>query len=231
MILPDILSAIEALNLEPIKLKLMHKTFGEGWSQARVDAMEIEYRRFLYLQSAFPDEQTSPTLDVDTFWHYHILDTVKYAQDCEQAFGYFLHHYPYLGMLDSDEDDIDIKAANRTRELYEATFGESYMRSGEYSNESMAGAVPVQQAAARCQACASVARPIVGATKVARCQVCTVARPAQIEAKAARCQASVAATPKAIGSKEGCCQNAIAAKPAVGMRGNRSRPRPDVYAA
>jgi hypothetical protein len=86
--------AIAALDLEPIKVKLMHEESGEGWTLERANAVEFEYRRFLYLMKKFPNEQTAPLVDVDTFWHYHILDTMKYAADCEAVFGYFLHHFP-----------------------------------------------------------------------------------------------------------------------------------------
>jgi hypothetical protein len=70
--------------------------------------------------------QVAPLVDVDTFWHYHILDTMKYARDCEQAFGYFLHHYPYVGLEGDDGASVQQEAANRMRELYESTFGEAY---------------------------------------------------------------------------------------------------------
>ena len=153
MISNDKYKAIAELDLSAIKLKLTHTRHGEGWSQAKADAMEIEYRRFLYLQSAFPDEQTAPTIDVDTFWHYHILDTVKYAADCEQAFGYFLHHYPYVGLLEGDEPDVEIKAGNRTRALYEACFGEAYIRAeayGEEHGESEFTAIQKGMISARC---------------------------------------------------------------------------------
>jgi hypothetical protein len=119
---------ISALDFESIKVKLMHKESGEAWSLEHANAMEIEYRRFLYLMKAFPSEQTAPLEDVDTFWHYHILDTMKYARDCEAVFGYFLHHYPYLGMVGENGLEILEQAGDRTRELYEATFGESYLR-------------------------------------------------------------------------------------------------------
>lgn len=131
-------NAIAALDLEPIKTKLMHVASGEGWSRARADAMETEYRRFLYLMHAFPDEQTAPTVDVDTFWHYHILDTMKYAADCEQVFGRFLHHYPYLGMEGASEEGAEQRGAERMRELYERTFGEDYIRAEAYGAEAAA---------------------------------------------------------------------------------------------
>ena len=118
-------AAIAALDLSPIKVKLMHKESGEGWSLDKANAMETEYRRFLYLMKTFPNDETAPQVDVDTFWHYHILDTMKYAKDCEQAFGYFLHHYPYIGRRSEDDAAVQQQAGERMRELYETTFGEA----------------------------------------------------------------------------------------------------------
>lgn len=115
-------AAFEALDLTPIKMKLMHEASGEGWSQARADAVETEYRRFLLLMKKYPDAGASPTVDVDTFWHYHILDTMKYARDCDATFGFFLHHYPYVGMAAGTEGE-HAQAGARMRELYEAEFG------------------------------------------------------------------------------------------------------------
>src|SRR5262249_49602408 len=94
----QIVEGIQALDLDPIKLKLMDPEEGQGWSREYVDRVEIAYRRFLTLLVKFPDETIAPTKDVDKFWHGHILDTMKYAEDCERVFGYFLHHFPYFGM-------------------------------------------------------------------------------------------------------------------------------------
>lgn len=121
-------NTISGLDLDPIKMKLMHKESGEGWTQKRVDAVELEYRRFLCLMKLFPHEQTAPRIDVDIFWHYHILDTMKYAADCEQIFGYFLHHFPYSGLHDDDDESVRDRTGARMQELYEATFGEPYIR-------------------------------------------------------------------------------------------------------
>ena len=114
------------LNLDQIKQKLMHVESGEGWTLEQANAVEIEYRRFLYLMKKFPNEQTSPSVAVDTFWHYHILDTMKYAADCEQVFGYFLHHYPYIGMVGENAGEEHHDSGERMRELYEQTFAVSY---------------------------------------------------------------------------------------------------------
>ncbi len=116
-------AAIAALDLDRIKTKLCHVESGEGWSRARADAAEVEYRRFLYLMKAFPAEQTVPSVEVDTFWHYHILDTMKYAADCAAAFGYFLHHDPAVGLAGDSEAPERFRRAARMDTLYQATFG------------------------------------------------------------------------------------------------------------
>ena len=114
---------IAALDLHPIKARLMHVESGEGWSLERADVIETEYRRFLYLLKAFPNVQIAPLADVDTFWHYHILDTMKYARDCEQAFGRFMHHCPYDEMAGEKGAEMLQQAGEDMRELYESTFG------------------------------------------------------------------------------------------------------------
>jgi len=116
-------AAFEMLDLDQIKMKLMHVESGEGWSTQRAEAVESEYRRFLFLMKKYPEAEASPTVDVDTFWHYHILDTLKYARDCDAVFGYFLHHYPYVGIGASANDGDQLAGGERMRAIYEAEFG------------------------------------------------------------------------------------------------------------
>ncbi|HSW20197.1 MAG TPA: hypothetical protein VLJ86_23450, partial [Ramlibacter sp.] len=62
--------------------------------------------------------------DIDRFWHMHILDTRKYAADCEASFGHFVHHFPYLG-LRGEEDAQALQAAFlQMQALYVQEFGE-----------------------------------------------------------------------------------------------------------
>lgn len=131
MISNEDFATVAALDLESIKTKLMHKKSGKGWSLERASAVEREYRRFLYLMKVFPNEAVAPLVDVDKFWHYHILDTMKYAADCQQVFGYFLHHFPYVGMRGKEDEAALERLGERMRTMYEETFGEDYFADAE----------------------------------------------------------------------------------------------------
>jgi hypothetical protein len=121
----QVVAAIQGLDLDPIKLKLMDAEEGQGWSRAYVDRMELAYKRFLTLLVKFPGETIAPTKDVDKFWHGHILDTMKYAEDCQSVFGYFLHHFPYFGMR-GEEDAANLRAAGENMHaIYQREFGEA----------------------------------------------------------------------------------------------------------
>lgn len=136
--------AIEELDLDPIKVKLMHKESGEGWTLEYAEMIESEYRRFLYLMKMFPNEPTAPLFDVDIFWHYHILDTMKYVVDCESVFGYFLHHFPYVGLRGEEDEAAHRDAGQRMKEIYEQTFGEPYGRALQAAVAPLAGDVAMQ---------------------------------------------------------------------------------------
>ena len=108
--LEQTITAIHALDLTPIKFKACRKEDGYGWSASYADQMEVAYKRYLILHARHPDLTLAPEQDVDRFWHMHILDTRKYAADCETTFGHFLHHFPYLG-LRGEEDAKALQAA------------------------------------------------------------------------------------------------------------------------
>ncbi|HZW20552.1 hypothetical protein [Noviherbaspirillum sp.] len=119
----QIVEAVFALDLDPIKFKLMDADEGYGWTRAEADRHELEYKRFLALVAKYPEEAIVPDKNVDKFWHGHILDTMKYAEDCRNVFGYFLHHFPYFGMRDEEDAANLAKASGRTQELYRQEFG------------------------------------------------------------------------------------------------------------
>jgi hypothetical protein len=147
--LDQALAQIESLDLEPIKFKINHKQDGFAWTNEHTDCIEVAYRRFLTLLAKYPELQIAPTRDIDAFWHAHILDTRKYAADCERVFGGFVHHYPYLG-LRGDQDKAE-QAANVLCGLFVIEFGEEVPNNARGAAGAWrAGEPPANNAAAWC---------------------------------------------------------------------------------
>ena len=119
----DMFWGITAMDFSMVKLKLMDAEEGEGWSADQCERIELEYRRYLALSRRYPEKAIVPSKVVDTFWHFHILDTQAYAADCDRAFGYFLHHYPYFGMRGGHDAQALGAAYDETLALYELHFG------------------------------------------------------------------------------------------------------------
>jgi hypothetical protein len=117
---------IDNIDFSMIKLKLQDTDEGQGWSIEQCEEAEEEYKKFLALKRTYPDKEIVPNRIVDLFWHQHILDTEKYAHDCEIIFGYFLHHYPYFGMNGKQDAQNLTNAFEETKELYELHFGSIY---------------------------------------------------------------------------------------------------------
>ena len=93
---------IATFDLECIAYKVCRD---EGWTLEQVDRVEIQYRAFLQaIRDGGPGFSAAPTGPIDTFWHHHILDTQKYFQDCERMFGRYIHHFPYSGIFDGEDE-------------------------------------------------------------------------------------------------------------------------------
>lgn len=114
--------AINELDLEPMKVKLMDEADGYGWSLDKADAVGEEYRCFLYLNLKYPERYLVPSKEVDLFWHQHILDTQKYAEDCGRVFGKVLHHFPYAGLRGEEDAATWMDCYQKTLQLFRAEF-------------------------------------------------------------------------------------------------------------
>src|SRR5256885_17207080 len=116
----QVMALIRALDLEPIKLRVMDPELGEGWTREYAESIERAYRNYLIMLVKHPEniEEIVVSKDVDEFWHTHILHTMKYTEDCEKVFGTYLHHNPDVG--GRAPADIARKAAlvEKTRRLY-----------------------------------------------------------------------------------------------------------------
>lgn len=112
MIAENHFTAVAALDLEPIKNKLMAVP-GAAWSAEKTAAVERDYRRFLQRMKMFPNEEAAPAADVDRFWRLHILETRRYADDCEKVFGYFLHRSPSLQPPGAGQETVQRRCSDR----------------------------------------------------------------------------------------------------------------------
>src|SRR5205814_5578118 len=76
-----VISAIQELDLESVKVRLMDPELGEGWTQNYADSIETAYKNYLAMLVKYQDDAEDIMLseDVDEFWHTHILQTLKYA--------------------------------------------------------------------------------------------------------------------------------------------------------
>jgi hypothetical protein len=121
---PSLIRSIQKINdldFGELKAKLMlPEPEGYGWTQEQVDSAETWYKRFLILHALYPEHRNTPSIPVDVFWHAHILDTRRYAANCQEIFGHFVHHFPYLG-LRGDRDQL-LKVFKETNELYRKEF-------------------------------------------------------------------------------------------------------------
>ncbi|MEU7863455.1 hypothetical protein [Nonomuraea sp. NPDC049141] len=149
---------IDALDLDPIAFKLMHPHPGETvMTLAEADQLIAAYRCFLKLCVWYPDAKIVPSKDIDEVWHNHVLDTAKYAEDCE-LIGRFLHHYPYFG-LGGPEDEAAWRAAYAdTHELFYQHFGidlsarqggDCHEGGGSCAGESLCTEAPCERQAGR----------------------------------------------------------------------------------
>lgn len=121
---------IHNLDFSMVSKKLQDPDEGKGWTPTETDIVEADYKRFLALKREYPEKDIVPNQLVDAFWHAHILDTAKYAKDCEAIFGFFLHHFPYFGM-NGPEDAENLKDAfAETCQLFSLHFGIEYAKKG-----------------------------------------------------------------------------------------------------
>jgi len=156
--LDQIVAAIHALDLESVKSRVMDAELGEGWSREYSDSVAAAYKTYLTMLVKYPDDSADIMLarDVDEFWHTHILQTVKYSEDCAQVFGFYLHHYPHVGERNAEDLAKREALAAKTRQLYEREFG-----SGRQADAAWAGKVAVQSGPARIESEIVMTREIV----------------------------------------------------------------------
>ena len=122
----QVIVAIQALDLEPVKQRVMDAELGEGWTREYADSIERAYRTYLTMLVKHSEkmEDIVVSKDVDEFWHAHILHTMKYTEDCERVFGKYLHHNPRVGERTPADIEKKTALAQKTQRLYQREFGD-----------------------------------------------------------------------------------------------------------
>jgi hypothetical protein len=126
----DAMALVAELDLSPICRKL-RVSDPVSWPEEKIEEAERLYRRFLALNLLHPGVDLVPSQLLDEFWHQHIIDTRKYAEDCERLFGGLLHHDPYFGINGEEDRANHAVATERTRRLWLEAFGEPLYGEGE----------------------------------------------------------------------------------------------------
>lgn len=126
----DLRRNIRELNLATVRDALLR----EGvWDTKKLARAQQEYRRFLLLCGLHPKIKISPVVEVDKFWHAHILDTERYHRDCMKLFGRYLHHNPNFGTT-SKTGAARIEAARRTTlQCYRKVFRREFDKRGVFA--------------------------------------------------------------------------------------------------
>jgi hypothetical protein len=126
----QVIAAIHALDLESVKVRMMDPELGEGWTREYAEGIEQGYRNYLTMLAKYQDHAEDILLskDVDEFWHTHILQTIKYSEDCERVFGTYLHHNPHVGERKPEDLQKRAALAEKTRRLYRQEFGNADSR-------------------------------------------------------------------------------------------------------
>lgn len=119
-VLEDAVKRVSVIDFSMQSHKLVEE---RSWSVVTCAEVEGLYRKFLALTIRYPERKLCPNGPVDEFWHAHILDTQKYAADCEQLFGEMLHHYPYFGMRSAEDKANLDRAFADTVDLFIRHFG------------------------------------------------------------------------------------------------------------
>jgi len=118
---------VNAINLDSILYTLVKRKGWTEWSMEKAKEIEKLYRYFLILVISYPDKNIVPTKEIDTFWHTHILDTEKYMEDCNNAFGYYVHHFPYFGLRGTTDEKIAKDSFLETCYLFKKHFDVSLL--------------------------------------------------------------------------------------------------------
>ncbi len=120
-------SKVDSIDLESVKFRLVRD---ENWTREQADSVEPLYKGYLLLIALQPNHSLIPNKLVDKMWHTHILDTQKYYADCENTFGFFVHHIPSRSEMTPEQEDSMKACFEATKRLFRDVVGFDFNRFG-----------------------------------------------------------------------------------------------------
>ena len=87
------------------------------------EALFFKYRCFLKLFVLYPTKTLVPTIGIDIIWHYHILDTKQYMEDCTYLFNKYMHHVPNYSLY---TDKAKVLQEDTMKKLFLEHFNTDY---------------------------------------------------------------------------------------------------------
>lgn len=110
---------LNQIDWQSIGKKLIDSNSINGWNYERVETAIYQYKMFLCVNYLFPKLPIIPSQEIDEVWHCHILlDTRKYMQDCNELFGYVLHHISSINQRSQNDNSTEL-----TQDLFMRLFG------------------------------------------------------------------------------------------------------------
>jgi len=120
--LEKILERVSKVDFTPHGYKLEREY---DWGEDKINHAIKIYKEWLVLQVFYEELSFAPSELIDELWHVHILDTRKYMNDCNAIKGEFIHHYPYFGITDQENEGVLEDGFALTKKLYMKHFGHS----------------------------------------------------------------------------------------------------------
>ena len=120
----QLLDAVESYRNEKVLYRFQTKL---GLDVEQAEALFKDTKRFLLLCGCFRSRgPLSPTAAIDNGWHEFLMFTKDYQEFCEQYFGGFLHHSPFVPWIAEKPGGI-YRTYRLAREVFGSDLSQNWM--------------------------------------------------------------------------------------------------------
>lgn len=119
------LKKLQTLDWQTIRYHLLNSDEGRDFTPAQAARAIWQYGLFLFLAQQYPGMRLVPTEEIDAVLHAHIATHQRYQNDCQTLLGGCVHHSAGRGTRGDRAEWLE--AFDRTKQLFEKTFGRGAM--------------------------------------------------------------------------------------------------------